>query len=253
MKNVKKNPNLQLEKFSNVFMQIGLVLVLFVVYISLEYASEIVAIPTPESDSKVVKKIDFDKPFDFDIEKPKPKYKPKDVQPKIKQTLADKVDIVDNTNETEETVIDVTPEKTNDLDEFLQSHTMKEDDFINPDDEPTSFNSVQVIPIFKGCEGLSKEASKKCFDTKMKRLVQRYFDASIAEDLGLSSGKKRIFTEFIIDKDGNVSVSRINAPHKALEKEAIKIVSKIPQFTPGEQNGKKVKVKYMLPITFMVE
>jgi protein TonB len=37
MKNLKKQPTKQLEKFSNIFMQLGLVLVLFVVFISLEH------------------------------------------------------------------------------------------------------------------------------------------------------------------------------------------------------------------------
>ena len=40
MKNLKKDPTKQLEKFSTVFMQLGLVLVLFVVYTLLEYESE---------------------------------------------------------------------------------------------------------------------------------------------------------------------------------------------------------------------
>ena len=40
MKNLKKQPTKQLEKFSNIFMQLGLVLVLFVVFISLEHKTE---------------------------------------------------------------------------------------------------------------------------------------------------------------------------------------------------------------------
>jgi len=40
MKNFKKAPTKQLEKFSNIFAQLGLVLVLFVVYVSLEHQTE---------------------------------------------------------------------------------------------------------------------------------------------------------------------------------------------------------------------
>ena len=40
MKNLKKDPTKQLEKFSTIFMQLGLVLVLFVVYIIFEHESE---------------------------------------------------------------------------------------------------------------------------------------------------------------------------------------------------------------------
>jgi len=40
---------------------------------------------------------------------------------------------------------------------------------------------------------------------------------------------------------------------KPLEKEAIRLVNSIPDFTPGEMNGKKVSVYYTLPITFKLE
>ena len=40
MKNLKKLPRKQLEKFSTIFTQLGLVIVLFVVYVTLEYQTE---------------------------------------------------------------------------------------------------------------------------------------------------------------------------------------------------------------------
>jgi len=35
-----------------------------------------------------------------------------------------------------------------------------------------------------------------------------------------------------------------------LEKEASRVASTLPDFIPGEQNGKKVAVYYTLPVTF---
>jgi protein TonB len=35
-------------------------------------------------------------------------------------------------------------------------------------------------------------------------------------------------------------------------KEAIRVVKSSPKWTPGEQNGRKVRVQYMLPITIKV-
>ena len=43
------------------------------------------------------------------------------------------------------------------------------------------------------------------------------------------------------------------APHTALEKEAQRIVEKLPKMTPGMQQDKAVSVKYILPIRFVVE
>jgi protein TonB len=37
------------------------------------------------------------------------------------------------------------------------------------------------------------------------------------------------------------------------KKEAKRIMNKLPQFTPGKQRRKPVKVKYTLPITFHVQ
>jgi len=45
----------------------------------------------------------------------------------------------------------------------------------------------------------------------------------------------------------------VKAPHKQLEKEAKRILKKLPQFTPGKQRRKSVKVKYTLPISFQIE
>ena len=56
MRNLKKDPTKQLEKFSTIFMQIGLVFVLFIVYLLLEYKSEQVhsVIQDPDPDETLV-------------------------------------------------------------------------------------------------------------------------------------------------------------------------------------------------------
>ena len=87
----------------------------------------------------------------------------------------------------------------------------------------------------------------------MKQLVLRNFNTELANELGLRSGKKRIMTQFVIDKNGHVTDVKIRAPHPKLKKEAGRIIGKIPKLIPGVQNDKAVKVKYTLPISFMVE
>jgi periplasmic protein TonB len=112
---------------------------------------------------------------------------------------------------------------------------------------------IEDAPVYKGCEGLSKEENKKCFDKKMTRFVVRNFDANLAQELGLHSGKHKMYSQFIIDKTGAVIDIIIKAPHPKLEKELDRIIRKLPQFTPGKQRKKPVKVKYTLPISFQVE
>ena len=62
-----------------------------------------------------------------------------------------------------------------------------------------------------------------------------------------------MYTQFVIDKTGKVVDVKVGTKHKRLESEAKRVVGKIPDFTPGESNGKKVSVKYTLPINFYVE
>ena len=75
----------------------------------------------------------------------------------------------------------------------------------------------------------------------------------LANELGLTPGKQRINVMFKIDKTGNITDIQARAPHKRLEAEAIRVVSLLPQMTPGKQRGRAVPVKYSLPITFLVQ
>ena len=42
----------------------------------------------------------------------------------------------------------------------------------------------------------------------------------------------------------------MRSPHDELTKEAIRVVKLMPKWLPGKQNGKAVRVKYVLPVTF---
>jgi protein TonB len=248
MKNLKKQPTKQLEKFSNIFMQLGLVLVLFVVFVSLEHKTEErtlaehTFISEPDRifldssaeiifnrEVKVIPKTEIIKasPFIFDapIEK------------------GGKEDI--------ETIIDLPSEDLVVVNpgDIIELAILEDDPII----ENVPYTMIQNAPVFKGCEGLSKAENKVCFDKKMKRFVQRNFDAGLANELGLNAGKYKIRTQFIIDEKGNVIDIKIRAPHRQLEKETSRLIKKLPQFTPGQQQNRFVRVRYTLPIAFSVE
>lgn len=56
---------------------------------------------------------------------------------------------------------------------------------------------------------------------------------------------------FIIEKDGSLSnIKVIKSPHKVLSDEAIRIVELMPNWKPGKQRGKAVRVRNQLPIIF---
>ncbi len=60
--------------------------------------------------------------------------------------------------------------------------------------------------------------------------------------------------QFIIDKDGTIDKNTISLigrnPGWGLMEEATRLVSNMPPWKPGKQNGKSVQMKYTLPIIF---
>jgi len=61
----------------------------------------------------------------------------------------------------------------------------------------------------------------------------------------------RVFVLFTIDRKGNVSDIEVkNKVHKDLEREAIRVISQSPDWTPGYQKGKPVRVNFTFPINF---
>ena len=246
MKSQKKHPRKQLEKFSTIFTQLGLVLTLFVVFTTLEYETEKTA--QFYDDSGMDTEIIFDFSPNILIEKVKTVVK-KPVKREPVKTFVPPV-IEKKPEITPTSVID---SPINETPTITIGKKKEEPKIITPIEGIVSINNVQNTPVFRGCEGLSEEENRKCFERKIQKHIQRHFNAEIAQDLGLRSGMYKIYTQFVIDKSGTVSDIKIRAPHKRLEKETNGVVNKIPKFTPGMQNNKPVKVKYTLPITFKVE
>ena len=66
------------------------------------------------------------------------------------------------------------------------------------------------------------------------------------------SGK--VIVAFVIEKDGHVTnVQLARKKHPALDAEALRVVKKMPKWTPGRNNGAPVRVKYNLPVTFKLQ
>ena len=71
--------------------------------------------------------------------------------------------------------------------------------------------------------------------------------------LGLSAGKKRIFIGFKIDKEGNIIDVQARAPHIDIKEEVLLVMSSLPKMIPAENKGKKLNVKYSIPLTIVVK
>ena len=132
---------------------------------------------------------------------------------------------------------------------------IKVDDVPDVIDVPEEVNilAVEQVPVYPGCESLKTNIDKRaCMEQKLAKLIDRKFDREIASNYGLS-GVQKIYVQFKIDKSGNVVDVKTRAPHKALAKEAEKVINKVPQMQPGKQAQKPVNVIYSLPIIFQVQ
>ena len=76
----------------------------------------------------------------------------------------------------------------------------------------------------------------------------RYPD--IARQKGISG---RVFVTFVVEPDGSISnVGILKGIGSSCDQEAYRVVKAMPKWKPGEKDGKKVRVSYMLPVNFML-
>ncbi|SDR85458.1 Signal transducer regulating beta-lactamase production, contains metallopeptidase domain [Formosa sp. Hel1_31_208] len=121
----------------------------------------------------------------------------------------------------------------------------------NIDEVP--FSALDKAPSIDACKGLTSEKeSKTCFSMFISKYVNEKFNVNLASKLGLV-GRQRLNVIFKVDKDGKVTGARARGPHPELEVEALRVINSLPQFTPGQMNGKAVTVNYSLPILFQIE
>lgn len=63
-----------------------------------------------------------------------------------------------------------------------------------------------------------------------------------------------VYVEFVVNTDGSITqVKCVNEVNPALMKEAVRVVGAMPRWTPGENAGKKVRVRYTIPINVIVQ
>ncbi|APS38766.1 M56 family metallopeptidase [Salegentibacter sp. T436] len=114
------------------------------------------------------------------------------------------------------------------------------------------FAVVEDVPVFVGCENLStNEERKECMSRQISQFVNKNFNTGLGKQLNLK-GVNRVIAQFRIDRTGEVVDVKARASHPALQEEAIRVISELPQMQPGKQDGKDISVMYSLPIVFQV-
>lgn len=72
------------------------------------------------------------------------------------------------------------------------------------------------------------------------------------EQARLADEEGRAIVQFVVNEDGGISDAVIaqSSKSRSLDAEALRVVSAMPRWKPGKQQGTLVKVYFSLPITF---
>ena len=237
---IKKNPKSNLENYSKIFMQIGLVLALFITYAAIEKKTYDRSIGDLGS---VVMAQEMEEEIPITM-------KPEVVTPKTPPPpTPEKIEVVEDEKEVEETVIEST--ETDEKEAVVVADIVEVEE-VEDVVEDVSFMIIEDVPVFPGCTG-NKQELKDCFSKMVQKHFSRKFDAELPNELGLAPGKKRVFIGFKIDKNGNIVDVNARAPHPKIKSEVISVMKQLPKMKPGKQRGKPVGVKYSIPFTLIVE
>ena len=233
----KKNSKADLNKNSTPYFLIGLVLILLIVWRAIEFK-------TYERDIELDRLSVMDDDEE-DIPITEMKITPPPPPPPPPAALQ-VIEVVEDDEEVEETVIESTETDQEEIIE-VEEIEVEEDD----DDIEVPFAIIEDIPIFPGCEKVSKKKQRDCFQEKINKHIRKNFRyPEIAQEMGIQG---RVYVSFIIGKDGKVIMVQPRGPDKNLEKEAQRIIERLPQMIPGKQRGKAVRVPYSIPITFRLQ
>ena len=147
------------------------------------------------------------------------------------------------------------PEPTND---FILQHEphkppktpLAED----PHEESDDFILIaEVMPSFGDCGSVGDQMTERqCSDHAIiKYLVKHLKYPTLASANGIEG---MVVLSFIVEKDGSLTdIEILKDPGGGLGREAIRVVSQMPNWKPGKQRGRAVRVQFRLPVRFALK
>ena len=226
---IKKSENANLENKKLLFIEIGLILSLLIVYIALEWTSKETNTAVLEDNTEILIEEEI---ISTNMETPPPP----PAAPKI-PVLSDQIDIVDDEIELEDDMF-MNLEDDASLGVEIMDYVEVEEEVV--EEEAIPFQLVEEKPSFQG--GDANQFSKWV----NSRLVY----PEIAKENGVQG---RVTLQFTVEKDGSVTkVKVLRGVDPSLDKEAVRVVSMSPKWKPGKQRDRAVPVTYTFPVIFQL-
>ncbi|MCD6012304.1 MAG: energy transducer TonB [Flavipsychrobacter sp.] len=103
-------------------------------------------------------------------------------------------------------------------------------------------------PPFKGYYHYVEQMPQAQYD------IYTYLNNNLRHPTGWEKCTGRIIVRFIVNEDGRISDCKIaRGMGGEYDEEALRVIRKMPPWIPGKQNGKPVKVPYVVPVIFKLD
>lgn len=222
----KKSPKADLESKKIIFTQIGLIIALAATLLAFEWKSYD---KTVEGfGDRIVEDVPEEIiPITEQKVKPPPPPPPKKVV--VINVVEDDVEVDDDL------MIDVEADDDTEIEEYVPIEI--EEEVV---EEAPIFTVVESMPEFPGGQG----ELYKYLGNNIKYPV-------MAKESGIQG---RVFVTFVVEKDGSITdVRLLRGIGGGCDEEAIRVVESMPNWKPGKQRGKPVRVQYNLPVKFTLQ
>ena len=100
---------------------------------------------------------------------------------------------------------------------------------------------VEIAPVYTGCEELSIEETRACFNNNVSAFIKREFNLRVSKDLNLSE-PKQVEAFFIINENGNLTGMKVRDSEVTVQAEILRVLRKMPVMKPAIHNGERVSV-----------
>ena len=227
---IKKSPKANLENKKFMFMEIGLVAALLIVLGAFEWSTTETSVSILEEETAVV--IEEEQvPITQEEQLPPPEV-PKE------PVMSDIIDIVDDDIKVEDNFL-ISTEDDASLGVEIRDYVVEQEEEEEVEEE-VPFAIVEQKPTFQGGDA----------NTFTKWVFSKIVYPEIAKENGVQG---RVTLQFTIETDGSVkNVKVLRGVDSSLDKEAVRVVSSSPKWTPGMQRNKPVRVKYTFPVVFQL-
>ena len=226
----KKSKKANLENKKLLFIEVGLCFSLFVTLAAFQWGTRDANVSVLEEETQMIGEEEII-PITQETPPPPPE------TPKI-PVLSDQIDIIDDDIKVDDDLFMNLEDDANlgveigDYIEEVQEEVIEE--------EAIPFQLVETRPSFNG--GDANEFSKW--------VNSRLEYPEIAKENGVQG---RVTLQFTVEKDGSVTnVKVVRGVDPSLDKEAVKVVSSSPKWTPGKQRDRAVRVTYTFPVIFQL-